>query len=62
MSLLDKLCDIQMQYFEEAFTKQQLDYIMADYKTIVLKAIVNGEISSLLMALVNIRRNVTLST
>jgi len=59
ISLLDKFCEIEKQCFEqEAFTKQQLAYLIADYNTIGLTAIVNGEIAGFALARVNIRRNV----
>jgi ribosomal-protein-alanine N-acetyltransferase len=58
--LLDKLWAIENQCFEqEAFTKQQLAYLIADYSTIGLTALVNGEIVGFTLARVNIRRNVT---
>jgi [ribosomal protein S18]-alanine N-acetyltransferase len=58
--LLDKLWAIENQCFEqEAFTKQQLAYLIADYSTIGLTALVNGEIVGFVLARVNIRRNVT---
>jgi ribosomal-protein-alanine acetyltransferase len=60
MRLLDKLWAIENQCFEqEAFTKQQLAYLIADYNTIGLTALVNGEIAGFALARVNIRRNVT---
>jgi ribosomal-protein-alanine acetyltransferase len=58
--LLDKLCEIEKRCFEqEAFTKQQLAYLITDYSTIGLTALVNGEIAGFAIARVNIRRNVT---
>lgn len=58
--LLDKLWAIENQCFEqEAFTKQQLAYLIADYNTIGLTALANGEIVGFALARVNIRRNVT---
>ena len=60
ISLLDKFCEIEKQCFEqEALTKQQLAYLIADYNTIGLTALVNGEIAGFALARVNIRRNVT---
>jgi ribosomal-protein-alanine N-acetyltransferase len=56
--LLDKLYDIENQCFEqEAFTKIQLSYLITDYNTIGLTALVNGEIAGFAIARVNIRRN-----
>ncbi len=58
--ILDALCEIEKQCFEqEAFTKQQLEYLITDYSTIGLTAIVNGEIAGFAIARVNIRRNMT---
>ena len=60
LRILDKLCQIEKQCFEqEAFTKQQLSYLITDNNTIGLTAIVNGEIAGFAIARVNIRRNVT---
>jgi ribosomal-protein-alanine acetyltransferase len=57
--LLDKLYEIEKQCFEqEAFTKQQLTYLIADYNTIGLTAQVNAEIVGFAMARVTIRRNI----
>jgi ribosomal-protein-alanine acetyltransferase len=59
MGLLDKLWEIENQCFEqEAFTKQELAYLIADYNTIGLTALVNGEIAGFAMARVNIRRTI----
>jgi ribosomal-protein-alanine acetyltransferase len=56
--LLDKLCEIEKQCFEqEAFTKQQLVYLLTDYNTIGLTALVNGEIAGFAIARVDIGRN-----
>jgi ribosomal-protein-alanine acetyltransferase len=58
--LLDKLCEIENQCFEqEAFTKQQIACLITDYNTIGLTALVNGEIAGFVIARVNIIRNVT---
>jgi ribosomal-protein-alanine N-acetyltransferase len=60
LRLLDKLWEIENQCFDqEAFTKQQLAYLIADYNTIGLTALVNGEIAGFAMARVNIRRTIT---
>lgn len=43
--LLDRLYEIEKQSFQkEAFTKQQIGYLLADYSTISLVARVNDEI------------------
>jgi ribosomal-protein-alanine acetyltransferase len=59
ISHLGKLYEIEKQCFEqEAFTKQQLAYLLTDYNAIGLAARVNGEIAGFAIARVNIRRNV----
>jgi len=56
--LLDKLYEIEKQCFEqEAFTKQQLAYLLTDYNTIGLAARINGEIAGFAIARVDIKRN-----
>jgi ribosomal-protein-alanine N-acetyltransferase len=56
---LDKLCEIEEQCFEqEAFTRQQLAYLIADYNTIGLTAILNDEIAGFAIARVSIERNI----
>jgi len=56
--LLNKLYEIEKQCFEqEAFTKQQLAYLLTDYNAIGLVARVNGEIAGFAIARVNIGRN-----
>ena len=58
IQLLDQLCEIEKQCFEqEAFTKQQLAYLVADYSTIGLTALVNGEIVGFAIGRVDIGRN-----
>ncbi len=58
MRQLSRLCEIENQCFEqEAFTKQQLAYLLTDYNTIGLAARVNGEIAGFAIARVDIRRN-----
>ena len=60
IGLLDRLWEIENQCFDqEAFTKQELAYLIADYNTIGLTARVNGEIAGFAMARINIRRTVT---
>jgi ribosomal-protein-alanine acetyltransferase len=60
IQLLDQLCEIEKQCFEqEAFTKQQLAYLVTDYSTIGLTAIVNREIAGFAIARINIGRNAT---
>ncbi len=58
--LLDKLCEIEEQCFEqEAFTRHQLAYLIADYNTIGLTAMLNDEIAGFAIARVSIERNIT---
>lgn len=56
--LLDKLYEIEKQCFErEAFTKQQLAYLLADYNTVGLVARFNDETAGFVMARIGIERN-----
>ena len=56
--LLDKLYKIEKHCFEqEAFTKQQLAYLLTDYNAIGLAARVNGEIAGFAIARLDIGRN-----
>jgi ribosomal-protein-alanine N-acetyltransferase len=58
--LLDKLCEIEEQCFEqEAFTRQQLAYLIADCNTIGLTAMLNNEIAGFAIARVSIERSIT---
>lgn len=58
--LLGKLYEIEKQCFgQEAFTKQQLAYLLTDYNAIGLVARVNGEIAGFVIARVDIGRNVS---
>ncbi len=58
ISRLDKLYEIEKQCFEqEAFTKQQLAYLLTDYNTLGLTALLNGEITGFAIARVDIGRN-----
>jgi ribosomal-protein-alanine acetyltransferase len=60
IKLLDKLYEIEKQCFEqEAFTKQQLTYLLTDYNTFGLAALVNGEVAGFAIARVDITRNET---
>jgi ribosomal-protein-alanine N-acetyltransferase len=55
---LNKLYDIQKQCFErEAFTKQQIAYLLTDYNAIGLAARVNGEIAGFAIGRIDIVRN-----
>ena len=56
--LLGKLYEIEKNGFEqEAFTKQQLAYLLSDHNAIRLGARVNGEIAGFAIAQVDIGRN-----
>ena len=58
IKFLDKLYEIEKQCFkQEAFTKQQLAYLLTDYNTVGLAARVNGEIAGFAIARVEIGRN-----
>ena len=58
ISNLGKLYEIEKQCFkQEAFTKQQLAYLLTDYNTIGLTARVKGEIAGFAIARVDIKRN-----
>ena len=59
--LLDKLYEIEKQCFnQEAFTKQQIAYLLTDYNAIGLAARANGEIAGFVIARVDIGRNAPL--
>lgn len=56
--LLSKLYEIEKQCFgQEAFTKQQLIYLLTAYNAIGLAARVNSEIAGFAIAQVDIGRN-----
>lgn len=56
--LLGKLYEIEKQCFgQEAFTKQQLAYLLTDYNAIGLAARINGEIAGFAIARVDIGRS-----
>lgn len=56
--LLDKLYEIEKQCFQkEAFTKQQIAYLLNDYNVIGIAARVKGEIAGFAIARVDVRRN-----
>jgi [ribosomal protein S18]-alanine N-acetyltransferase len=58
IKLIDKLCGIEKQCFdEEAFTKQQIAYLLADYNTIGLVAKANSDIAGFIIAQVEIENN-----
>jgi ribosomal-protein-alanine N-acetyltransferase len=55
---LDKLHQIEEQCFnQEAFTKRQIAYLLADYNTIALLAKTNNDIAGFIIAQVEIEEN-----
>jgi ribosomal-protein-alanine acetyltransferase len=55
---LDRLYKIEMECFEkEAFTKQQIAYLLTDYNSIGLIAKINGEIVGFVIGKVYVERN-----
>jgi ribosomal-protein-alanine N-acetyltransferase len=60
LKFLDKFYEIEKQCFErEAFSKQQIAYLLTDYNAIGLAARTNGEITGFIIARIDIGRNVT---
>ena len=58
IKLLDKLCEIEGQCFDqEAFTKRQISYLLTDYNTITLVAKANSDIAGFIIAQVEIENN-----
>jgi len=56
--LLDKYYEIEKQCFEkEAFTKQQIAYLLTDYNAIALAARVSSEIAGFIIGRIDIVRN-----
>jgi [ribosomal protein S18]-alanine N-acetyltransferase len=56
--LLDKLCEIEEQCFdEEAFTKRQISYLLTDYNTIALVAKANNDIAGFVIAQVEVEND-----
>jgi len=56
--LLDKLCEIEKQCFDqEAFTKRQISYLLTDYNTIALVAKADSEIAGFIITQVEIENN-----
>jgi [ribosomal protein S18]-alanine N-acetyltransferase len=56
--LLDKLCEIEEQCFDqEAFTKRQISYLLTDYNAIALVAKANSVIAGFIIAQVEIENN-----
>lgn len=58
IKLLEKLNEIEEQCFDqEAFTKQQIAFLLTDYNTIALVAKVNNDISGFIITQVEIEKN-----
>jgi len=58
IKLLDKLCEIEEQCFDqEAFTKRQISYLLTDYNTIALVAKANGDVAGFVIAQAEIENN-----
>lgn len=58
VKLLEPLFKIEQQCFDqEAFTKQQIAYLLTDFHTIALVAKVDGEIAGFIIAQVEIEKN-----
>ncbi len=56
--LLDKLCEIENQCFDqEAFTKRQLAYLLTDYNSIGLVAKADSEIAGFIISQVEIEND-----
>jgi ribosomal-protein-alanine acetyltransferase len=57
---LDKFYEIEKQCFiQEAFTRQQIAYLLTDYNSIGLAARVNGEIAGFVIARIDIGRGIS---
>jgi ribosomal-protein-alanine acetyltransferase len=58
IKLLDKLYEIEKQSFgREAFTKQQIAYLLTDYNAIGLAARIDGEIAGFAIARIDVGRS-----
>lgn len=56
--LLNKLFEIEQECFDqEAFTKQQISYLLTDYNTIALVAKINNDIAGFIIAQVEVEEN-----
>ncbi len=55
---LDKLYEIEEDCFDhEAFTKQQIEYLLRDHNTRALIALVNGEVAGFVIAQIEVDEN-----
>ncbi len=58
LRFLDALYEIEKQSFrEEAFSKQQIAYLLEDYNSVGLIARVDGELAGFVIGRVNVERN-----
>jgi [ribosomal protein S18]-alanine N-acetyltransferase len=58
--LLDKLCEIEEECFDqEAFTKRQIAYLLTDYNTVALVAKVNSDIAGFIIAQVEVEETIS---
>ncbi len=58
VKFLDKLFEIEEDCFDhEAFTKQQIDYLLRDHNTRALIATVNGDIAGFVIAQIEVEEN-----
>ena len=56
--MLDKLFQIEEQCFDqEAFTKQQIAYLLSDYNTLALVARENSDIAGFIIAQIEVEEN-----
>ena len=60
IKFLDQFYEIEKQCFEqEAFSKQQIGYLLTDYNAIGLVARINSEIAGFIIGRIDVERNVT---
>ena len=60
IKFLDQFYEIEKQCFErEAFSKQQIAYLLTDYNAIGLAARINNEIAGFVIGRIDVGRNVT---
>jgi ribosomal-protein-alanine N-acetyltransferase len=58
IKLLNKLCEIEEQCFDqEAFTKRQISYLLTDYNTIALMAKAEDDIEGFVITQVEVEEN-----
>jgi len=58
IKLLDKLCEIEEQCFDqEAFTKRQISYLLTDYNTIALVAKTDNDIPGFIISQLDVEEN-----